>query len=101
MLKVISLMKRKPGMSFEEFRQWLTVEHVELGKKLPGVRKYTVNVLQEESADAPYDGVSELWFDSNEARLEAFGTEAGKAAGADAASHADRVHLLTSEHVQI
>ena len=101
MLKVISLMKRKPGMSFDEFRIWLTQEHVELGKKLPGLRKYTVNVLQSENPDSPYDGVSELWFDSDEARLAAFGTDAGKAAGADAAAHADRVHLLTSEHVQI
>lgn len=102
MLKVISLLKRKEGMPFAEFRKWAMDEHPQLGQKLPYLRHYRMSVLQDESPDSPYDAVSEFWFDDNEARLDAFATEAGKAAAADAMSHcSSRVHLLTEEKVII
>ena len=37
MLKNFSLMKRKEGMSLDEFRKWALEEHVELGKNIPGM----------------------------------------------------------------
>ena len=102
MLKVISLLKRKEGMSFEAFRKWALEEHPPLGKKLPGIRHYRMSVVLEDSPDLPYDAVSEFWFDDNEARLAAFATEDGKAAGADATAHCSaRVHLLTEEKILI
>jgi uncharacterized protein (TIGR02118 family) len=102
MLKVISLLKRKEGMSFEAFRKWALEEHPPLGKKLPGIRHYRMSVVLEDNPDLPYDAVSEFWFDDNEARLAAFATEDGKAAGADAAAHCSaRVHLLAEEKILI
>ena len=102
MLKVISLLKRKEGMAFEAFRQWALVERPPLGKKLPGIRRYRMSVVLEDNPALPYDAVSEFWFDDNEARLAAFATEEGKAAGADAAAHSSaRVHLLTEEKILI
>jgi uncharacterized protein (TIGR02118 family) len=102
MLKVISLLKRKEGMPFAEFRKWALDEHPQLGQQLPNLRHYRMSVLQEENPDSPYDAVSEFWFDDNDARLAAFGTEEGKAAAADAISHcSSRVHLLTEEKVII
>ena len=102
MLKVISLLKRKEDMSFEEFRKWALEEHPPLGKKLPGIRKYRMSVVQEDNPDLPCDAVSEFWFDDDAARQAAFATEAGKAAGADAAAHcSSRTHLLTEEKVII
>jgi uncharacterized protein (TIGR02118 family) len=102
MLKVISLLKRKEGMSFEAFRKWALDEHPPLGKKLPGIRHYRMSVVLEDNPDLPYDAVSEFWFDDNEARLAALATEDGKAAGADAAAHCSaRVHLLTEEKILI
>jgi uncharacterized protein (TIGR02118 family) len=101
-LKVISLLKRKEGMSFEAFRKCALEEHPPLGKKLPGIRHYRMSVVLEDNPDLPCDAVSEFWFDDNEARLAAFATEEGKAAGADAAAHcSDRVHLLTEEKILI
>ena len=38
MLKVLSLMKRKEGMSFDEFRDWALNKHPELARKIPGMR---------------------------------------------------------------
>jgi len=100
MLKVMSLMKRRPDLSFDEFRRWAQSEHPVLAQKLPGLRGYRMNVAKEENPDNPYDAVSEMWFDSAEARLAAMATDAGKAAGGDAASHcASRFHFLVEEKV--
>ena len=102
MLKVISLLKRKEGTSLEEFRKWALEEHPPLGKRLPGIRHYRMSVVLEDDPDLPADVVSEFWFDDNEARLAAFATPEGKAAGADAAAHcSSRVHLLTEETILI
>ena len=100
MLKVISLLKRKEDISFEDFRRWALEEHPPLGKQLPGLRHYRMSVLREDNPDLPYDAVSEFWFDDNAARLAAFGTPEGKAAAEDASAHcSSRVHLLTEEKV--
>jgi uncharacterized protein (TIGR02118 family) len=102
MLKVISLLKRKEGTSLEEFRTWALEEHPILGKKLPGLRQYRMSVVLEDNPDLPADVVSEFWFDDNDARLAAFATPEGKAAGADAAAHcSSRVHLLTEETILV
>lgn len=100
MLKVMSLMKRNSGLSFDQFRQWAQAEHPKLAQKLPGLRGYRMNVAREENPDNPYDAVSEMWFDNAEARLAAMATDEGKAAGGDAASHcASRFHFLVEEKV--
>jgi len=102
MLKVMSLMKRKAEMSFEEFKDWAQNKHPAFARKLPGLRGYRMNVPREENADSPYDAISEMWFDSAEARLQAMATEEGKAAGGDAAAHcASRFHFLVEEKVFI
>ena len=102
MLKVISLLKRKESMSLEEFRTWAMEEHPQIGKKLPGLRKYRMSVVLEDNPDLPCHAVSEFWFDDNEARVAAFATPDGKAAAEDAAAHcSSRVHLLTEEKVII
>jgi uncharacterized protein (TIGR02118 family) len=102
MLKVMSLMKRKEGMSHAEFKKWALEEHPVLAKAIPGMRHYRMNVTLTDNPDLPYDVVSEMWFDDEEARAAGFATEAGKAAGADAAGHAgDRVHLMVEEKIII
>jgi uncharacterized protein (TIGR02118 family) len=101
MLKVLSLIKRKDGTSLEAFRQWLEVEHLELARKLPGMRRYLVNVAVADNPDAPFDGISEMYFDDEAAMKAAFATPEGAAAGGDAAAHAsNRVRLLMTEKVQ-
>jgi uncharacterized protein (TIGR02118 family) len=99
MLKLISLMKRKDGMTKEEFIQWATVDHAPFAREIPGMRKYVVNVTEAE--DAPFDAANEMWFDDEDARAAGFGSDAGKAAGGDAAAHtSERIHLKTTEYPQ-
>lgn len=101
MLKLVSLLKRKDGMSKDEFRTWATEEHPPFAKALPGLRKYIVNVTVDDD-DFPYDAINEMYFDSEADRAAAFASDAGAAAGGDAAAHAgERVHLRTTEHVQL
>ena len=102
MLKIISLLKRKEEISLEEFRTWALDEHPKLGMKLPGMRHYRMSVVLEDSPALPADAVSEMWFDDMGARNAAFGSDAGKAAAADAIAHcSSRTHLLTEEKIQI
>ena len=101
MIKVMSLMKRRDDMAFADFRKWLLDEHVEFAKNLPGLRKYTANALLKENPAAPSDGITELYFDSEQAAADAFATDAGKAAGGEAASHcSNRFRMICEERLQ-
>jgi uncharacterized protein (TIGR02118 family) len=102
MLKVMSLLKRSEGMSFDAFRNWALIEHPKLAQRIPGMRGYRMNVLLKENPDSPHDAISEMWWDSDEARLAGLATAEGKAAGADAAAHCSaRFHFLAEEKVFI
>lgn len=104
MVKLIALLKRKPGMSREQFaRRWLE-EHIKLSAKMPGLRGYRINIPidrqpEGEGVEPIYDGTAELWWDSVEAMETAFASDEGVTAGADADQFADvRIHIYTEEH---
>ncbi len=73
--KILLFMKRKPGMSMAEFRDYYENHHVPLAMANSGgqgggivryVRRYLDPLPHAESgtcAELPYDVVSELWFD--------------------------------------
>ena len=67
--KLFVLMKRKPGMPLEEFREYAIQTHAPLVKEIPGLRRY----LQCHTRDSYYamgesrfDAISQLWFDNAE-----------------------------------
>jgi uncharacterized protein (TIGR02118 family) len=103
MIKLIALLKRKPGMTQAEFNQRWVEEHTKLSAKLPGLIDYRINLAiaeQEIEGELPYDGTAELWFDSLEAMQASFASDIGQAAGADADLFTSaRVHIYTEEHV--
>jgi uncharacterized protein (TIGR02118 family) len=68
--KAIFQLKRKPGMSLADFRNYWVDVHGPIVKRLPGLRRY----VQCHAIDAAYqyaeprwDGVAQLWVDSPEA----------------------------------
>jgi len=76
MIKRISLLRRKAGMSREDFLAHWMGPHAEIVRQLPGLRGLRFNVVDRWSPDeAGWDGVGEVWFDSAEAALAAFATE--------------------------
>lgn len=85
MFKAIILLRRAERLDRAEFRDWWLGPHAELARQLPGLRRLTFNVV--EGTDAPYDGVSELWFDTQEAFVAAYATELGQRVAADSLAH--------------
>lgn len=97
MIKAVILLKRRDDMSLQDFSDWMLKEHVPLAVKLDGLKRYQVNIARD--ADGDYDGVSELWFDSEEAMLAAYGSEHGKAVAADSMAHVKaRTRIVVDEH---
>ena len=99
MYKVIILLRRADTMTHDEFAQWWLVEHAPMARQLPNVRRICFNLCD---ADSPYDGVSELWFDSREHFDAAYASDIGKAVAADSMSHVSaRERLPVDEHWQL
>ncbi|MEQ8661552.1 MAG: EthD domain-containing protein [Gammaproteobacteria bacterium] len=71
MFKVMILIKRKPGMSMEEFIDYYETRHAPLGaSKVPNLKRYVRhfvrpygNAVYQADSDAPCDVLTELWFD--------------------------------------
>jgi len=99
MIKVLSMMKRRDGLSLDAFRHWLTQEHVKFARQIPGLLRFVVNIPETDSPDNPFDAVNELYFDDEAAMQRAFSSEEGKASGADALEHISvRSRMITIEH---
>ena len=107
MVKVIALLKRKKGMSREEFEQRWLRQHTELSRKLPRLKGYRINIAISnqsqdlKSVDEPiYDGTAELWWDSLEEMQEDFDSPEAQAAVADADTFTIvRTHIYTKEYI--
>mmetsp|Transcript_13824 Transcript_13824/g.24962 ORF Transcript_13824/g.24962 Transcript_13824/m.24962 type:complete len:135 (+) Transcript_13824:40-444(+) len=100
--KAMIMLKRKDGISREEFGDWWLGQHKKLAMQLPGLKKYAVNLTSVgEGEDEPmYDGVAELWFERQEDLMEAYQTDIGASVAADSmAMVCKRDRLLTLEHV--
>jgi uncharacterized protein (TIGR02118 family) len=102
-VKLIALLKRKPGISREEFaKRWLE-EHTKISTRLPGLLEYRINIAgdrQQDGGEAEYDGTAEMWWQSVDEMEAAFDSEIGRRAGADADEFCSiRIHVYTEEHL--
>ena len=68
--------------------------------KRPGMRRYSINFIdREKSPNLPYDGFSELWFDSEDDLKAAIASPAGQTLMADLPNFTDRIEpALVTEH---
>jgi len=93
LVKLIYVLRRKPGMSREEFREYWEKRHAVSGRE----RRSAINSVRYvqnhridtpvdalwrigRSQDEPFDGVVESWFESMSALEEALNSREGKAA---------------------
>ena len=86
MVKSITVLKRKPGMSVASFQAYWRTTHAELVKKVPGLRKYAQchTLLSGYRKTEPvYDGMAELRYDNTDAMRESEGTPEYAAVRAD------------------
>jgi uncharacterized protein (TIGR02118 family) len=71
MIKRLTLIYRKDGMTVEQFRTHWREVHGPLAARTAGLRRSPSNVLRP-------DGIAELWFDSTEDETAFFASELGK-----------------------
>jgi uncharacterized protein (TIGR02118 family) len=96
MIKMVYCLRRKPGLTREEFQRYWREQHALLVKRVApdlNVRRYVQShtlagdalaMVAEVrgSAGREFDGVAELWWDSVDSIVAAVSTEAGQQAGA-------------------
>lgn len=101
--KRLGILRRKDGITHEEFvNHWLQ-KHAALCVKLPGLRRYTINLVDRKRfPHFDYDGFSELWFDSEDALTTALQSPEGKTLMADLPNFAKDVSpIISVEHTII
>ncbi len=105
MVKVITFIKRKPGMPVEEFQGYWRTRHPEVVTRLPGVRRYVQShtlLSAYQRGNPAYDGIAEVWADDT-AALRAMTQSPGHSElQADEARFIDRTSMgviITEDHV--
>jgi uncharacterized protein (TIGR02118 family) len=99
MTKVIVLLRKKDGLSPDDFRRhWLEV-HGPIAQRLPGLKHYVQNHAAGD--DPAYDGIAELWFDSPADMQAAFTSEAAADAARDAPNFLADQQVILVEEVQM
>ena len=104
MVHLLIAFKRKDGLSRADFSHHWRKMHAPLAKRIPGMRRYTQNHSPSVVSQGPaYDGVVEIWMDSEEALEAGFNSkEYREGAYADEPNFADVkdvVRLTTSDQV--
>lgn len=72
MVKVVAIVKRKPGMTVEAFQEHWRTGHATVVSKLPGLRRYVQSHTLPSGyrkGEPVWDGIAELWFDDTDARF--------------------------------
>jgi uncharacterized protein (TIGR02118 family) len=76
MIKRLSLVRRREGLTHDEFIAHWTGPHADIVRQLPGIRGLRFGVVQAwVPAEAAWDGVGEVWFDSVDSAKAAFAAE--------------------------
>lgn len=103
-IKSISLLTRKAGLSQGEFiRHWVEV-HAPLAHAVPGLRRYVQSHIRAEptrpdipTAEIAVDGIAELWFDDQAAMERAHASPEAKRLFADGALFIGRIKTFIVE----
>ena len=103
-VKLIALLKAKPGLSRAEFEKRWVEGHAPLTLKFKNLKSYRINVAideyQEIEGELPFDGTAELWWDSVEEMQADFDSPEAETAVADADTFTVvRTHIYTREYV--
>lgn len=93
MHKTFLFLARRAGLDRSAFHSWWLDAHRVLVEQVPGLRRYTAS-LEADGADAPFDGLAELWFDDARAAAAALASPPGRRLDKDLRAHAARVERV-------
>jgi len=107
-IKAVSLLVRKDGMTHEQFgTHWLDV-HGPLARAVPGIRRYVQSHLIGDrkrsdipSMDVEIDGIAELWYDDRGSMERSAATPEAKILYADGARFIGRIRTFLVEEKAI
>jgi uncharacterized protein (TIGR02118 family) len=98
LIKVVGLVKRKPGMSREAFKDYWLNQHSRLEKTSLAqnpVRRIVANFVEEDLIEeAPFDGMVELYFDNIEQMRSQWGSGHDDTMKADEANFCDPAYRI-------
>ena len=102
MIKSVSLLTRKAGMTHAHFvKHWVEV-HAPLALAVPGLRRYVQSHIVEErtrpdipTTEVEVDGIAELWYDDRDVMARAHASPQAKALFADGALFIGRIKTYT------
>ena len=92
MMKLVYCIRRKQGLSPDEFRRYWAEVHGPIGARIPGLRKLVQSHAIRVSGDdrpSDFDGMAELWFDDVAALVRARQSPEWQASTADEAHFVD------------
>ncbi len=100
--KQIVLLRKKQTMSDEEFAEYWLETHAPIAKKMPGLRRYVINIVKRPPNREPdYHGIVEMWFDDKDSMKQAFASPEGVATQKDAEAFASEIRTLFIEEHNI
>ena len=77
MVKLVAMFNLSPGTDEAEFEKYFVEKHAPEAARIPGLRKYTIGKVVGTPQEKPaWYRVNELWFDSVDAAMKAFDSEA-------------------------
>ncbi|MGA7872727.1 MAG: EthD domain-containing protein [Candidatus Binatus sp.] len=86
MVKAFNFFKRKPGLSVDDFRSYWLNQHAALIRAIPELRRYVASLTLPSAyrnREPLYDGISEAWFDDENAIRANVDSPPRRAASAD------------------
>ncbi len=98
MVKIATLLKRRGGLSVDDFQSHLRMEYGPLAAKGPGLRRYVQScalVQGYAKGELLFDAMGEMWFDSTEAYANYLRSPEFIAARADESAFLDRSRTVT------
>ena len=104
MIKSISLLTRREGLTHADFVKHWVETHAPLAHAVPGLRRYVQSHILEErtrpdipTTEVEIDGIAELWYDDRDAMTRANASPEAKALHADGALFIGRIKSFTIE----
>lgn len=104
MVKVLTFLRRKPGMTVEEFQHYWLTRHPAVVTRLPGVRRYVQShtlASTYRKGEPAWDGIAEVWADDTDALRAMTRSPEHTAVQTDEAQFIDRSTMgliVTDEH---